>query len=542
MIALFLTFILALPSYAQDFPVGGGFGIKPAKANAHFVVTQSEPSLPNSSVLDVSGLGDLTSFDITNNASSLLTFGGVPDTSGAVAVTVGFATGQTANRAYRTDGSGNAGLGQIDLSTSIITGSLPQANVANLVSDLAGKQASDTQLGEIAALSLSAGDIFTVNDSGAIVRLAGGSDTNVLTYDASGNPNVKWAAPSGGLTNPMTTTGDIIYSSDGSGTPARLAVGSNGKILRTASGLPAYSTATYPNTCSSGDIIQATGSNVFAANAPSFAGSVITSGAVSKTFGGTGSDLATSALTGDYAITGAGGSTMVNHHGGSAVTPYMQPANKTPRSRREMVLPDLAATAHSSLGLGTLTQAGTPTRNTVSGGGDFIKFTTGTTSGNTAGVSTPTVFMGTNKTRIYWHIRTPATMTSIRIWCNACAVLADYTGAADPSGGTAFGFRYDSAADSGARFRTYSNDGSGTGLATDPFPSGSASAGTDYWLMAEVDTSVAQINFFINGTALTSHSTNLPGNTALLVNASVTTLTNAARELNVGNILVESYQ
>lgn len=36
----------------------------------------------------------------------------------------------------------------------------------------------------------------------------------------------------GGMSNPMTTTGDIIYSSDGSGTPARLALGASGKYLR----------------------------------------------------------------------------------------------------------------------------------------------------------------------------------------------------------------------------------------------------------------------------------------------------------------------
>jgi hypothetical protein len=34
------------------------------------------------------------------------------------------------------------------------------------------------------------------------------------------------------LTNPMTTTGDVIYSSDGSGTPTRLAVGAAGTVLK----------------------------------------------------------------------------------------------------------------------------------------------------------------------------------------------------------------------------------------------------------------------------------------------------------------------
>jgi len=50
--------------------------------------------------------------------------------------------------------------------------------------------------------------------------------------------------PTGGsITNPMTTTGDIIYSSDNSGTAARLGAGTDGKVLTMASGIPAWSNA-----------------------------------------------------------------------------------------------------------------------------------------------------------------------------------------------------------------------------------------------------------------------------------------------------------
>lgn len=41
------------------------------------------------------------------------------------------------------------------------------------------------------------------------------------------------------MTNPMSTTGDIIYSSSGS-TPARLGIGSNGQYLSVISGVPAW--------------------------------------------------------------------------------------------------------------------------------------------------------------------------------------------------------------------------------------------------------------------------------------------------------------
>lgn len=44
-----------------------------------------------------------------------------------------------------------------------------------------------------------------------------------------------------GMTNPLTTTGDTIYSSSGT-TPARLGIGSTGQVLTVASGLPSWST------------------------------------------------------------------------------------------------------------------------------------------------------------------------------------------------------------------------------------------------------------------------------------------------------------
>lgn len=44
-----------------------------------------------------------------------------------------------------------------------------------------------------------------------------------------------------GMTNPMTTTGDIIYSSSGS-TPARLGIGSTGQVLTVSGGIPSWQT------------------------------------------------------------------------------------------------------------------------------------------------------------------------------------------------------------------------------------------------------------------------------------------------------------
>jgi hypothetical protein len=63
-------------------------------------------------------------------------------------------------------------------------------------------------------------------------------DTNVTTYYTGS----AWAnLDTTGMTNPMTTTGDTIYSSSGS-TPARLGIGSTGQVLTVSGGLPSWQT------------------------------------------------------------------------------------------------------------------------------------------------------------------------------------------------------------------------------------------------------------------------------------------------------------
>jgi hypothetical protein len=64
-------------------------------------------------------------------------------------------------------------------------------------------------------------------------------DTNVTTYYTGS----AWAnLDTTGMTNPMTTTGDTIYSSSGS-TPARLGIGSTGQVLTVSGGVPTWATS-----------------------------------------------------------------------------------------------------------------------------------------------------------------------------------------------------------------------------------------------------------------------------------------------------------
>jgi hypothetical protein len=64
-------------------------------------------------------------------------------------------------------------------------------------------------------------------------------DTNVTTYYTGS----AWSnLDTTGMVNPMTTTGDTIYSSSGS-TPARLGIGSTGQVLTVAGGVPTWASA-----------------------------------------------------------------------------------------------------------------------------------------------------------------------------------------------------------------------------------------------------------------------------------------------------------
>lgn len=71
--------------------------------------------------------------------------------------------------------------------------------------------------------------------------LLGGTTGQVLKKNSNTDMDFVWSADSAGMTNPMTTTGDTIYSSSGS-TPARLGIGTTGQVLTVSGGVPAWAT------------------------------------------------------------------------------------------------------------------------------------------------------------------------------------------------------------------------------------------------------------------------------------------------------------
>ena len=75
----------------------------------------------------------------------------------------------------------------------------------------------------------------------SLADLKGGTTGQVLKKNSNTDMDFVWSADSAGMTNPMTTTGDTIYSSSGS-TPARLGIGTTGQVLTVSGGLPAWTT------------------------------------------------------------------------------------------------------------------------------------------------------------------------------------------------------------------------------------------------------------------------------------------------------------
>jgi hypothetical protein len=71
------------------------------------------------------------------------------------------------------------------------------------------------------------------------VGLKGGTTGQVLAKASGTDLDFVWSADAAGMTNPMTTTADIIYSSSGS-TPARLGIGSTADVLTVAGGVPTW--------------------------------------------------------------------------------------------------------------------------------------------------------------------------------------------------------------------------------------------------------------------------------------------------------------
>lgn len=112
-------------------------------------------------------------------------------------------------------------------------------SVSNLKLNRGTKAVIDANLGSIGENEI----IFLTDKSVPIpADKVGAADSvdkgKVVSVDANGNYELTTPSSSG-MTNPMTTAGDIIVGGS-SGTPGRLAKGTDGKVLKMVSGSPAW--------------------------------------------------------------------------------------------------------------------------------------------------------------------------------------------------------------------------------------------------------------------------------------------------------------
>jgi hypothetical protein len=113
--------------------------------------------------------------------------------------------------------------------------------------------------------------IETLGDAidASLVDLKGGTSGQVLKKNSNTDMDFIWSADSAGMTNPMTTTGDTIYSSSGS-TPARLGIGSTGQVLTVSGGVPTWATPSAGGGGKVLQVVQATYATSTATNSTSF--------------------------------------------------------------------------------------------------------------------------------------------------------------------------------------------------------------------------------------------------------------------------------
>jgi len=130
--------------------------------------------------------------------------------------------------------------------------------------------------------------------------LLGGTTGQILSKTSATGMAFTWIAA--GMTNPLTTTGDVIYSSSGT-TAARLPIGTTNQVLGITAGVPAWSASARSTLTATGDILYASSANTLARAA----------------IGTTGQVLTVAAGIPSWATASAGGMTLINA-GGTALS------------------------------------------------------------------------------------------------------------------------------------------------------------------------------------------------------------------------------
>lgn len=217
-------------------------------------------TVTNTELSYVSGVTSSIQAQLNGKQSSLIFADSVINTAGTITLK-GDVASPTANQYYGTNGSSTLGYFNLSSATGsvtsvalaapaifTVTGS-PVTTSGTLTLSYSGTALPIANGGTNATSAATAynnlspmtttGDMEYESAPGVAARLAIGTANQILKV-SGGIPT--WATFTA-LTNPMTSTGDIIYSSDNLGTPARLGIGTSGQILEVTAGIPSWVTA-----------------------------------------------------------------------------------------------------------------------------------------------------------------------------------------------------------------------------------------------------------------------------------------------------------
>lgn len=220
-------------------------------------------------------------------------------------------------------------------------------------------------------------------------------DTNVTTYYTGS----AWAnLDTTGMTNPMTTTGDTIYSSSGS-TPARLGIGSTGQVLTVAAGIPSWATPASSSTFTT-DILANNTVRVGKGNS-----SVASNTVVGKDAG--------------KVITTASQTTLMGFEAGIAITSGNDNTGIGPGALTTLT----TGTNNVAVGISALSTTN-GTNNVAVGNASLLSLTSGTFNTAIGHQSTSTLTTGSNNTAIGYQAQAATNTTSNSVTLGDSSITA----------------------------------------------------------------------------------------------------------------------
>jgi hypothetical protein len=194
--------------------------------------------------------------------------------------------------------------------------------------------------------------------------------------------------------------------------------------------------------------------------------------------------------------------------------------------------------AFSTVGISTPTNYGTLS-SLLDSSGDYVNCLSSTSVNGEAGIQRTTAdAIARDQSAIMTMIiktgPNSSDLSGVRIWCGAFS--SDPYVSDDPTGHLA-AFRYSTNADGTAYWRTATKDGSTLNVTT---TSTAIAANTRYVL--KVVFGASNVKFYIDGTLVATHSSNLPtGSTAMGYSVVSTNITAAAHNFRISKISVHRF-